>query len=385
MLAEFMALEASGGLVLLGVTVLSLILANSPASEAYFSGLHFYLGPLSIHHWINDGLMAIFFLLVGLEIKHEVTQGALATAQQRLLPSLGAFAGMVFPALVYLLLTKDHPELWRGWAIPSATDIAFALGILSLLGDRVPPSLKVFLTALAIIDDLGAVLVIALFYGGDIASGYLGLAAVTLALLVILNRANVRRLSVYSILGFFLWFFILRSGIHATLAGVLLAFTIPLSVPTPGEGPDDSPLHRLEDKLDRVVPFVIVPLFGFANAGISFQGLSSSILFEPLTLGVSLGLLAGKAVGIFGVTFLLVKAKKASLPEGSNWLQFLGLCFLCGIGFTMSLFISMLAFASNPLLQEESKIGILLGSLCSSLIGFGVLYFCGSKAQRDAN
>ena len=243
--------------------------------------------------------------------------------------------------------------------------------------------MKIFLTALAIIDDLGAVLVIALFYGGDIAWQYLGLAALVLSALIALNRANVRRLSVYSVLGFFLWLFILRSGIHATLAGVLLAFTIPLSVPTPEEEPDDSPLHRLEDKLDRVVPFVIVPLFGFANAGISFQGLSSSVLFEPLTLGVGLGLLVGKAIGIFGVTFLVVKAKKAVLPEGASWLQFLGLCFLCGIGFTMSLFIGLLAFASDPMLQEESKIGILLGSFCSSLLGFGLLYFCGSKTQDD--
>ena len=379
MIQEFMALEASGGLVLLGVTVLSLLLANSPVSEFYFSALHFYIGPLSVHHWINDGLMAIFFLLVGLEIKHEVTQGELATAQQRLLPSLGALAGMVVPALVFLFFTREQPELWRGWAIPSATDIAFALGILSLLGDRVPASVKIFLTALAIIDDLGAVLVIALFYGGDIAWQYLGLAALVLGALVALNRANVRRLSAYSILGFFLWLFILRSGIHATLAGVLLAFTIPLSVPTPDEEPDDSPLHRLENKLDRVVPFLIVPLFGFANAGISFQGLSSSVLVEPLTLGVGLGLLVGKAVGIFGVTFLLVKAKKATLPEGASWLQFLGLCFLCGIGFTMSLFIGLLAFASDPMLQEESKIGILLGSFCSSLLGFGLLYFQGSQ------
>lgn len=378
MLQEFMALEASGGLFLLGVTALSLILANSAASDFYFSGLHFYLGPLSVHHWINDGLMAIFFLLVGLEIKHEVTQGELATPQQRLLPSMGALAGMVTPALVYLILTREHPDLWKGWAIPAATDIAFALGVLSLLGDKVPSSLKVFLTALAIMDDLGAVLVIALFYGGDIAWNYLVLATLTLGVLLALNRANVRRLSLYTFLGVFLWFFIFRSGIHATLAGVLLAFTIPLSVPTPGEDPDDSPLHRLENKLDKIVPFVIVPLFGFANAGISFKGLSTTVLTEPLTLGVGLGLLVGKALGIFGVTLILVKAGKASLPDGSSWLQFLGLTFLCGIGFTMSLFIGLLAFSANPLLQEESKIGILLGSFFASLVGFGLLYFSGS-------
>lgn len=388
MLKEFMALEAAGGLVLLGVTVLSLLAANSSLAPWYFSLLEYHIGPMSLHHWINDGLMAVFFLLVGLEIKHEVTQGELATPQQRLLPCVGAAAGMAIPALVYLLMTRENSELWKGWAIPSATDIAFALGILSLLGKRVPSSLKVFLTALAIIDDLGAVVVIALFYGGEISRPDLAFAALTLVALFVLNQANVRRLSLYSFLGLVLWFFVLRSGIHATLAGVLLAFTIPLTVPTPGEEPDDSPLHRLEDKLDKVVPFFIVPLFGFVNAGISFQGMSPSVLTDPLTLGVGLGLLLGKVTGIYSVTFLLVKTKLAKLPEGATWSQFLGVCFLCGIGFTMSLFIGMLAFASAPHLLTEAKVGILLGSFLAASIGLGLLWLTGNpvdSSEREGN
>ena len=382
MLREFMQFEAAGGVVLLLAALAALITANSGLGKSYFALLETYLGPLSVLHWINDGLMVLFFLLVGLEIKHELTQGELATSRQRILPGFAALAGMVVPALVYLIINRHDEALFKGWAIPSATDIAFALGILSLLGDRVPSSLKIFLTALAIIDDLGAVLIIALFFGGPPSWGYLAGAALVVAILILMNRANVRTLPLYLGAGLLLWFLVLRSGVHATLAGVILAFTIPLSVPTPDEEPDDSPLHRLENKLDRLVPFVIVPLFGFANAGVSFQGVTLSVLTDSLTLGIGFGLFLGKALGICGVTFLLVKLGFAQLPHGSTWPQFTGVSFLCGVGFTMSLFISMLAFAGDPFLQEESKVGILLGSLCSGVVGAIWLLAAG---QRSAN
>ncbi len=376
MLREFMQFEAAGGMVLMAAALIALVLANSPLAEGYFALLEHHVGPLSVLHWINDGWMALFFLLVGLEIKHELTRGELVTAQQRLLPGFGALAGMAAPALVYLFFTQGDPAKMKGWAIPSATDIAFALGILSLLGKRVPASLQVFLTALAILDDLGAVLIIALFYGTGLHWGYLGGAFAVVIALVLLNRRNVGALTPYIVLGGLLWIFVLKSGIHATLAGVVLAFCVPLTLTgndADADNPETSPLHRLENKLDRVVPFVIMPVFGFTNAGVSFHGVNAQILTDSLTLGVGLGLLLGKAVGISGITFLLVKLGKAKLPEGSTWPQFLGLSFLCGIGFTMSLFISMLAFAGQPLLQEEAKIGILLGSLTSGVAGATIL------------
>lgn len=360
----------------MGAAALALIIANSPLAGLYFEALHAYVGPLSIQHWINDALMAVFFLLVGLEIKREMIDGQLSSWSRRTLPGIAALGGMIVPALIYLAFNWYHPAKVHGWAIPTATDIAFALGVLSLLGSRIPTSLKVFLAALAIIDDLGAVLIIAVFYTGDLSFLHLGAAAIVMAALVAMNRLGMLRLWPYLLLGALLWFLVLRSGVHATVAGVLLALTIPLSV-SRGR-PDDmvaSPLHRLEHKLHRWVAFGIVPIFGFANAGVSFEGLTVNSLLDPLTLGVALGLLVGKTVGVFGTVYGVIRAGFADVPLGAGVLQLVGVALLCGIGFTMSLFIGLLAFANDPLIQEEVKIGILLGSTLSGLAGWTLLRF----------
>ncbi|HET9033476.1 MAG TPA: Na+/H+ antiporter NhaA [Dokdonella sp.] len=370
LVTEFMRGEASGGFVLMAAAALALIVANSPISELYFESLHTYLAGLSVLHWINDGLMAIFFLFVGLEIKREMLVGQLSSWPRRILPGIGAFGGMLVPALIYIAFNWDHPEALRGWAIPTATDIAFALGVLSLLGKRVPTSLKVFLAALAIIDDLGAVMIIALFYTSELAALYLALAAGVLAVLVGLNFAGVRRLTPYMLLGGLLWFFVLKSGVHATLAGVALALTIPLRM---GDEFQDPPLITLEHSLNRVVPFLIVPLFGFANAGLSFDGLTVANLVDPLTLGVALGLLCGKIIGVFGFSSIAIGCGIARLPQSASWTQMFGVALLCGIGFTMSLFIGLLAFANHPVLQSEVKVGILGGSLAAGVLGYFVL------------
>ena len=372
---EFIDSESSGGLVLMAAAVAALLVANSPLSTYYFEGLHAYLGPLSVSHWINDGLMAIFFLLVGAEIKREMLDGQLSTWPRRVLPGIAAAGGMLFPALIYVALNYDQPETIRGWAIPTATDIAFALGVLSLLGNRVPASLKVFLTALAIIDDLGAVIIIALFYTSELSMLYLGAAAAVLAVLIVMNRLGVMKLWLYLILGAVLWFVVLKSGVHATLAGVALALTIPLRQ-SPGIARDleVSPLHRLEHGLHTVVPFIIIPVFGFANAGVSFAGMELSALTEPLTLGVALGLVFGKLIGVFGTAYVAIRTGIADMPANSGWSHILGVAFLCGIGFTMSLFIGLLAFAGNEVLQEEVKVGILSGSLIAGVLGALVLY-----------
>jgi NhaA family Na+:H+ antiporter len=374
LLRRFLDNEAAGGLVLMGAAVLALIVANSPLAPAYFGTLKAYLGPLSVSHWINDALMAVFFLFVGLEIKREMLDGQLATWSRRALPGLAAAGGMAVPALVYLFFTWEVPELRQGWAIPAATDIAFALGVISLLGNRVPASLKVFLAALAIIDDLGAVVIIALFYTAEISLPDLAGAAAVMVALVVLNRRGVLSLMPYLLLGLVLWVFVLRSGVHATIAGVLLALAIPLRA-TPG-GTDDlgaSPLHRLEHGLHYPVAFVIVPIFGFANAGVSLTGLGPGVLSDPLTLGVALGLLVGKLIGVFGAAVLTVRLGLAELPMGATWTQVAGVALLCGIGFTMSLFIGLLAFAGNEVRQEEVKIGILAGSLVAGVLGWLVL------------
>jgi Na+:H+ antiporter, NhaA family len=360
----------------MGAAALALIVANSPFAHAYFNALHAYVGPLSVQHWINDALMAIFFLLVGLEIKREMIDGHLSSWSRRTLPGIAAAGGMIVPALIYLAFNWDNPNKVQGWAIPTATDIAFALGVLSLLGSRVPTSMKVFLAALAIIDDLGAVLIIAIFYTGDLSLLHLGAAAIVLAALVAMNRFGVLPLVPYLLLGIALWFLVLRSGVHATVAGVLLALTIPLRV-SRGR-PDDmsgSPLHRLEHRLQRWVAFGIVPIFGFANAGVSFEGLTFNSLIDPLTLGVALGLFIGKAVGVFGSAYTVIRTGFADVPRGAGVLQLFGLSLLCGIGFTMSLFIGLLAFANDPLIQEEVKVGILVGSTLSGLVGWTVLRF----------
>ena len=373
-LRSFLDSEAAGGLVLMAAAALALVVANSPLAPAYFGALHAHIGPLSVSHWINDGLMAVFFLFVGLEIKRELLDGQLSTWPRRALPGIAAAGGMAVPALIYAAFNWGDPATLRGWAIPSATDIAFALGVLSLLGPRVPASLKVFLAALAILDDLGAVAIIAVFYAGDLSLPDLGLAAVALAALAALNRFGVSRLSPYMLVGALLWFFVLRSGVHATIAGVALALTIPLRL-APGR-PDDvagSPLHRLEHRLHGWVAFGIVPLFGFANAGVSFAGVTADALLAPLTLGVALGLLVGKLVGVFGAAALAIRAGLADVPMGASWSQLVGVALLCGIGFTMSLFIGLLAFADDPALQDEVKIGILLGSGLAGLLGWAVL------------
>jgi NhaA family Na+:H+ antiporter len=375
-LRHFLDNSASGGLVLMAAAALALLVANSPLAPAYFAALASYVGPLSLLHWVNDALMAVFFLLVGLEIKREMLDGQLSTWSRRILPGIAAAGGMLAPALVFIAFNRNDPATLRGWAIPTATDIAFALGVLALLGSRVPTSLKVFLTALAIIDDLGAVLIIALFYTGTLSLPDLGLAAAVVAALVAMNRAGVVRLLPFLLLGALLWFFMLRSGIHATIAGVVLALTIPLRA-APAR-PDDmrgSPLHRLEHALHIPVAFLVIPVFGFANAGVSLAGVTTAALGDHLTLGVALGLLLGKLAGVFGSASLAIRLGWADLPMGAGKLQLLGVALLCGIGFTMSLFIGMLAFADTPLLQAEVKIGILAGSVTAGVLGWLVLRF----------
>lgn len=369
-LRDFLDSGASGGIVLMIVAVLALVTANSPMAESYFHALHIYLGPLSVQHWINDALMAVFFLLVGLEIKREMLDGQLSTWSRRILPGAAAAGGMVFPAFFYVWINWENPTALRGWAIPTATDIAFALGVLSLFGSRVPASLKIFLAALAIIDDLGAVIVIALFYTSDLNLLALGGAALVLGNLFLFNRMKVVALWPYLVLGAVLWGLVFASGIHATLAGVMLALTIPLKLSpgTPEATHTESPLHRLEHLLHKPVAFIIVPIFGFANAGVSLAGLSMGVFAEPLTMGVATGLLLGKIVGVLGTVAMLVKLGLADLPANASWGQMTGTAFLCGIGFTMSLFIGLLAF-NDPTVQDHVKIGILLGSAVSGILG----------------
>lgn len=384
-LRQFLDNEASGGIVLMGVAILALIVANSPISEQYFSSLHTYIGPLSVQHWINDALMAIFFLLVGLEIKREVLDGQLSSWSRRILPGAAAAGGMVVPALIYVMFNIDNPAALRGWAIPSATDIAFALGVLSLLGSRVPASLKIFLAALAIIDDLGAVIIIALFYTDNLNLYALAGAATVTILLIGLGRNRSKSLLPFLILGAILWLLVFMSGVHATLAGVILALTIPIKL-TPG-APEASTtvslLHRLEHILHKPVAFIVIPIFGFANAGVSFAGVNGDTFLQPITLGVGLGLIVGKLVGIFGVVFIMVRIGIADLPAMASLQLTLGTAFLCGIGFTMSLFIGLLAF-DDPTLQEEVKFGILGGSLISGVCGYLILRFSKSRQSTTS-
>ncbi|MBZ9953140.1 Na+/H+ antiporter NhaA [Mesorhizobium sp. BR1-1-15] len=383
-LREFLDSEAAGGIMLMVAAALALIVANSPLSGTYFAVLHAYLGPLSVSHWVNDGLMAVFFLLVGLEIKREMLDGQLSTWPRRVLPGIAAAGGMVVPALAYVAINRDNAGALSGWAIPTATDIAFALGVLSLLGNRVPASLKIFLTALAIIDDLGAVIIIAIFYTSGLSLAYLGAAFAVIAALVVLNRMRVMSLVPYLVLGAILWVLVLKSGVHATLAGVALALTIPLERTAGIEHDlDHSPLHRLEHRLHAIVPFVVIPIFGFANAGVSLAGLSVGALFEPLTLGVAAGLVVGKLVGVFGSSALAIRFGLADLPAHAGWLHMIGISLLCGIGFTMSLFIGLLAFASDVALQDAVKVGILSGSLVAALLGAAVLLMAPAATEVD--
>lgn len=371
-LRRFLDGQANAGLFLMAMAALALVLDNSPLAPDYEAILRFHVGPLSLAHWINDALMAVFFLLVGLEIKREMLDGQLASWSRRLLPGIAALGGMVVPALLFFGLNSG--ETARGWAIPTATDIAFALGVISLLGTRVPASLKVFLAALAIIDDLGAVIIIALFYTAQISAFDLAWAGAVVTILIALNRLKVRKLLPYLLLGALLWFFVFRSGIHATIAGVVLALTIPMDI-TPSKPDSDaaSPLHRLEKALHVPVGFIVVPLFALVNAGVTVLTLPLRALAEPVTLGVAVGLLLGKPIGVFGFTALAVRLGLADAPAHASRMQMLGVALLCGIGFTMSLFITLLAFPGAAILQSEAKIGILAGSLLSGLAGFVVL------------
>lgn len=371
-LRNFLTSEAGSGVVLMLAAAAALIAANSPASAAYFAALQFHVAGLSVLHWINDALMAVFFLFVGLEIKREFVEGQLATWPRRVLPGFAAIGGMIAPAAVYLAVNGIAGATSRGWAIPTATDIAFALGALALLGSRVPVSLKIFLTALAILDDLGAITIIALFYTDSLAPWWLAGAAATIGVLLGMSHFGVRRLTPYLVLGVLLWLCTLKSGVHATLAGVALALTIPLPRADYDTGAP-RPLLVLEHALQPWVAYLIVPIFGFANAGVSFAGMKWSVLLEPVTIGVTLGLFAGKQAGVFLATWLAVKSKLAGLPDDASWAQIYGVALLCGIGFTMSLFIGILAFPLSAELQDEVKVGVLAGSLISGALGMIVL------------
>ena len=379
----FFKLEAASGLVLLIAAIIALIISNSNFSELYFNTLEQYLFiginnfglKLSVHHWINDLLMAIFFFFVTLEIKREFIQGELSNLKKALLPIIGAVGGMVIPALIYVVINFENTETLNGWAIPSATDIAFSLGILSLLGSRVPISLKIFLTALAIIDDLGAILIIAFFYSGDLSISYLSLILISYIFLLILNKYGIKKFLPYLIIGTFMWFFTYKSGIHATIAGVLLASTIPHRI----RNKDFSMLIKLEHAISPYVAFMIMPLFAFANAGVSLEGLSLSSLLQPVPLGILLGLFVGKQIGVMIFSLVAVKTGAAQMPENSSWLSLYGVSVLTGIGFTMSLFVGNLAFAENIQYIDGVKIGVLVGSLLSTLLGYFILLFTSKK------
>jgi NhaA family Na+:H+ antiporter len=389
-LRAFLDSEAIGGMLLILAAAAAVIVANSRYDEMYRDLLHWPLGPsltpghgrLTVHDWINDGLMAVFFLLVGLEIKREWVDGRLSTWEQRRLPIVAAASGMVFPALTYLIVVAGHRPLTNGWAIPAATDIAFAIGVLALLGSRAPISLKLFLTTVAIVDDMGAVAIIALAYTAGINTVALGAAALLLLVMYIMGKSGVARLWPYLLLAAGLWYAILLSGVHATIAGVLAATVIPI-LSTPGM-PDSgrSPLHRLEHGLAPITAFAIVPIFGFANAGVTLgrDGLTS--LVEPLPLAIAAGLFLGKQIGIFGAVWIMVRTGLAKPLRGATWLQIYGVCLLCGIGFTMSLFIGALAFPATPELVEEAKIGILAGSLLSAAAGYVVLRLAPRHARH---
>ena len=379
----FFKLEAASGLVLLISAILALIISNSNLSEMYFGTLEKYIFiginkygiKLSVLHWINDALMAVFFFFVTLEIKREFIEGELSNLKQAMLPIVGAIGGMLVPALVYIYINYGDTETLRGWAIPSATDIAFSLGVLSLLGSRVPISLKVFLTALAIIDDLGAIIIIAFFYSGDLNIIYLGLIILAFLALLILNKFNIKKFLPYLLIGIFMWDFTHQSGIHATIAGVLLASTIPHRK----KPKEHSMLIKIEHAISPYVAFGIMPLFAFANAGVSLEGLSLSSFASKVPLGILLGLFVGKQFGVFIFSYLSIKFKIAQMPTNANWINFYGVGVLTGIGFTMSLFVGNLAFAENMNYMDGVKIGVLGGSLLSTLFGYFLILFAPRK------
>lgn len=365
-------MESAGGILLVIAAAIAMTIANSPLGESYQAMLHTYVFGMSVSHWINDGLMAVFFLLIGLEVKRELLEGALKSKETAIFPAIAAVGGMLAPALVYVAFNAGDPEAISGWAIPAATDIAFALGIMALLGKRVPISLKVFLLALAIIDDLGVVVIIALFYTGDLSTMALLVGFVMTGVLFMLNAKEVTKLTPYMIVGAILWLAVLKSGVHATLAGVVIGFAIPLK----GKKGEHSPLKHMEHALHSYVAFGILPLFAFANAGISLEGVSMSGLTSMLPLGIALGLLVGKPLGIFSFSWAAVKLGIAKLPQGVNFIHIFAVSVLCGIGFTMSIFISSLAFANvSPEFDTYARLGILMGSTTAAIIGYALLHF----------
>ena len=379
----FFKLEAASGLLLLISAIIALIVSNSDYSSLYFEILesYFFLGvnnfgiKMSILHWINDALMAAFFFFVTLEIKREFLQGELSNRKQALLPIIAAIGGMLVPALIYIYVNFQNPETLNGWAIPTATDIAFSLGVLSLLGSRVPLSLKVFLTALAIIDDLGAIIIIAFFYTGDLNIIYLASLILVFIILLILNKLNTKKFLPYLLLGLILWFFTYESGVHATISGVLLATVIPHRK----KEKDFSLLTKVEHNISPYVAFGIMPLFALANAGVSLDGINLNSLLSPIPLGILLGLFVGKQVGVFLFSIISIKLKIAQMPDNSNWACLYAVGILTGIGFTMSLFIGNLAFVENYQYLDGVKIGVLSGSILSTLVGYFLLLMFSKK------
>ncbi|WP_201579135.1 Na+/H+ antiporter NhaA [Psychrobacter sp. Pi2-52] len=373
----FFEFEAAGGIVLALAAIAAMIIANSPLNVWYEGFIHapvaIQIGEFAIakdaHHWINDGLMAVFFFLVGLELKREVLIGELSNVKQIILPAGAALGGMIMPAIVYLLFNYNEPEFWKGWAIPAATDIAFALGILSLLGNRVPNSLKVFLVSIAIFDDIGAILIIALFYTSELSLESLAVAGLCLPFLYVLNRRNVTNITPYLLIGLVMWIAVLKSGIHATLAGVVLALFIPMFDRT---DPEHSPLEELEHDLHNTVAFGILPIFAFANSGISLEGAGFAELFHSVPLGIAAGLFIGKQLGVMFMCWLIFKLGISTMPKGMDYKQIYGAALLCGVGFTMSLFIGGLAFAGDTTMFDE-RLGIIMGSIVSGIAGYIML------------
>lgn len=375
---EFLRLESAGGVVLVVAAIVAVILANSPLADYYNSFLSLKLTiaiedvgvskPLLL--WINDGLMAIFFLLIGLELKREVVEGQLSSPDQIVLPALAAIGGLAVPAVIYWFINRDNPEGMNGWAIPTATDIAFALAVLSVLGSRVPASLKIFLTTIAIFDDLAAIIIIAVFYSGTLSTTSMVFAGVGIAVLFILNRLGVQRLAAYLITGVFIWFFVLKSGVHATLAGIIIALFIPLK-----SEDNHSPARHLEHSLHPWIAFAVLPIFAFANSGVSFSGIGTETVLGTVSVGIVLGLVVGKQIGVFGMTALAIGLGIAKKPEGTTWPMLYGVALICGVGFTMSMFIGGLAFEHGGFTQHAAvRIGVIAGSLVSAVCGWLVLH-----------
>lgn len=392
LVSSFIKKETSAGLILIFITILALVFRNSPLSQFYYDFLHitvnFSVNDFQIQKplylWINDGLMALFFLVIGLEVKRELLIGHLSSWQKVSLPTFAAIGGMAIPALIYLLFNYDNPESINGWAIPTATDIAFSLGILSLLGTRIPLSLKIFLMALAIIDDIGAVLVIAIFYTSNLSLESLYISVFIISLLIVMNRLGITLISLYIIVGIFLWITVLKSGVHATLAGIILAFTIPMNVK--GEkGKIRSPAKHLKVNLHYWVAFFILPLFAFANAGVDLREIDFEKLSHDVPMGIILGLFIGKQLGVFLFTYLAVKFNFAKLPKCTTWTQIYGIAVLTGIGFTMSLFINSLAFTDDTMFEYTDRLAILIGSCLSGIFGYLILRFAKKRKACNIN